>query len=102
MSLPWGRRDAQYRPSRQSPQCEHRWHSACDDIRMTDDLVRRSGKGPDDAHPQMAGGADDPDPSDYGDPRVAQAGDDPDADGALGERIVDADRLRGRSGAGDG
>ena len=69
---------------------------------MTDDLVRRAGKGPEDAHPEIAGGADDPDPSDYGDPRVAQAGDDPADERALGEPIVDADRLRGRSGAGEG
>lgn len=69
---------------------------------MTDDLVRRSGKGPEDAHPLMGGGADDPDPSDYGDPRVAQSGDDPVDERALGEPIADAERLRGRSGAGDG
>ena len=69
---------------------------------MTDDLARRSGKRVEDAHPEMAGGADDPDPSDYGDPRVAQAGDDPSDERAIGEPIVDADRLTGRSGAGDG
>jgi hypothetical protein len=70
--------------------------------RMTDDLARRSGKGPEDAHPEMGGGADDPDPSDYGDPRVTQAGDDPAGEDALGAPIGDADRLTGRSGAGDG
>jgi hypothetical protein len=69
---------------------------------MTDELQRRSGKGPEDAHPEMAGGAEDPDPSDYSDPAVAQAGDDPDGEDALGRPIADAYRLRGRSGAGDG
>ena len=69
---------------------------------VNDDLRRRSGKGPEDAHPEMSGGADDPDPSDYSDPDVAQPGDDPAGEDALGAPIVDADRLRGRSGAGDG
>ena len=69
---------------------------------MSDDLRRRSGKGPDDAHPEMGGGRDDPDPSDYADPEVMQPGDDPEGEDALGGPIADADRLRGRSGAGDG
>jgi hypothetical protein len=42
-----------------------------------DNLKRRAGKGPDDGHPEMGGGASDPDPSDYADPRVTQPGDDP-------------------------
>jgi len=42
------------------------------------------------------------DRSDQGDPRVAQTGDDPQDERALGAPIGDADRLRGRSGAGDG
>ena len=42
---------------------------------MTDDLERRAGKGPDDAHPDNR--ADETDPSDYADPRVAQPGEDP-------------------------
>jgi hypothetical protein len=66
------------------------------------DLDRRSGKGPEDAHPEMAGGRDDPDPSDYSDPAVAQHGDDPPGEDALGAPIADADRLRGGSGAGRG
>ena len=69
---------------------------------MTDELHRRSGKGADDAHPEMSGGPDRPDPSDYSDPDVAQPGDDPPGEDALGPRVVDADRLMGRSGAGDG
>ncbi len=44
---------------------------------MTDDLDRRAGKRPDDEHPEMGGGAESPDPSDYADPRVAQPGEDP-------------------------
>lgn len=44
---------------------------------MTNDLERRAGKGPDDEHPEMAGDAESPDPSDYADPRVVQPGDDP-------------------------
>ena len=52
---------------------------------MDDDLERRAGKGPDDAHPAGEGGAEDPDPSDYADPRVAQPGDDPPGEDALGE-----------------
>lgn len=47
------------------------------------DLERRAGKGPDDAHPDQAGGAGDPDPSDYADPRVAQPGEDPAGEDAL-------------------
>ena len=94
MSLPSGRRGGQYT-------------RGCGTARatgspMTDELVRRSGKGPEDAHPEMTGGPDDPDPSDYGDPRVAQAGEDPAGEDALGAPIRDADRLTGRSGAGDG
>lgn len=50
---------------------------------MTDDLERRAGKGPDDDRPEMRGGADDPDPSDYSDPRVVQPGDDPPGEDAL-------------------
>ena len=69
---------------------------------VTDDLRRRSGKAPEDEHPEMAGGARDPDPSDYSDPEVAQPGDDPAGEAALGEPIGDADRLRGATGAGDG
>ena len=44
---------------------------------MNDDLEKRAGKGPDDKHPEMSGGASDPDPSDYADPRVTQPGEDP-------------------------
>lgn len=42
---------------------------------MTDDLERRAGKGPEDAHPDNR--AHETDPSDYADPRVAQPGEDP-------------------------
>jgi hypothetical protein len=52
---------------------------------MRDDLDRRAGKAPADAHPIGEGGADDPDPSDYADPRVAQPGEDPDDEQALGD-----------------
>lgn len=69
---------------------------------MTDDLERRSGKAPEDAHPNMTGGPSDPDPSDYSDPAVAQPGEDPEGEEALGEPIANADRLRGDSGAGGG
>lgn len=48
-----------------------------------DDLDRRAGKKPEDEHPAMTGGADDPDPSDYADPRVAQPGEDPPGEDAL-------------------
>ncbi len=48
-----------------------------------DDLERRAGKGPDDKHPEMGGGAEDPDPSDYSDPRVTQPGEDPPGEDAL-------------------
>jgi hypothetical protein len=54
---------------------------------MDDDLERRAGKRPDEAHPISQGGADDPDPSDYADPRVAQPGEDP-----PGEDALDPDR----------
>ncbi len=47
------------------------------------DLERRAGKSPEDEHPAMSGGPDDPDPSDYADPRVAQPGDDPPDEDAL-------------------
>lgn len=50
---------------------------------MTDDIERRAGKAPEDAHPEMAGGDADPDPSDYADPRVAQPGEDPPGEDAL-------------------
>ena len=50
---------------------------------MDDDLDRRAGKPPDDAHPISQGGAEDPDPSDYADPRVAQPGEDPPGEDAL-------------------
>lgn len=53
---------------------------------MSDDLERRAGKAPDDAHPELAGGAGDPDPSDYADPRVAQPGEDPPDEDALPAR----------------
>ena len=51
---------------------------------MDEDLDRRAGKPPDDTHPISQGGADDPDPSDYADPRVAQPGEDPPGEDALG------------------
>ncbi len=54
-----------------------------------DDLERRSGKGPDDAHPLMEGGHENPDPSDYADPRVAQPGEDPPDEDALGGEVAD-------------
>ena len=44
---------------------------------MDDDLERRAGKGPEDEHPAGEGGARNPDPADYADPRVAQPGEDP-------------------------
>lgn len=47
------------------------------------ELERRAGKGPDDAHPEQDGGVQDPDPSDYADPRVAQPGEDPPDEDAL-------------------
>ena len=50
------------------------------------DLERRAGKRAEDAHPEMGGGADDPDPSDYADPRVAQPADDPEGEQARGPR----------------
>ena len=50
---------------------------------MTDDLERRAGKGPDDAHPLNQGDETDPDPSDYSDTRVAQPGEDPPGEDAL-------------------
>jgi hypothetical protein len=50
---------------------------------MDEDLERRAGKAPEDAHPPSTGGADDPDPSDYADPRVAQPGEDPPGEDAL-------------------
>ena len=49
----------------------------------TDDLERRAGKGPDDAHPEMGGGIVDPDPSDYADPRVTRPGGDPPGEDAV-------------------
>ncbi|MCA1571867.1 MAG: hypothetical protein LC798_16455 [Chloroflexi bacterium] len=60
-------------------------------MRHDSDLERRAGKGPEDEHPEMAGGADDPDPSDYADPRVAQPGEDPPGENAMPPRR-DADR----------
>lgn len=42
-----------------------------------EELARRAGKPPEDEHPVGEGGPDDPDPSDYADPRVAQPGEDP-------------------------
>jgi len=53
------------------------------------DLERRAGKGPEDEHPEMDGGAADPDPSDYADPRVAQPGDDPPGEDAMERRPLD-------------
>jgi hypothetical protein len=53
---------------------------------MTDELTRRAGKGPEDAHPIGEGGADDPDPADYADPRVAQPGEDPPGEDAMRPR----------------
>lgn len=50
---------------------------------MTEDLERRAGKRPEDEHPEMAGGPEDPDPSDYADPRVAQPGEDPPGEDAM-------------------
>jgi hypothetical protein len=44
---------------------------------VDEDLERRAGKGPDDAHPIGECDEHDADPSDYADPRVAQPGDDP-------------------------
>jgi hypothetical protein len=55
------------------------------------DLERRAGKGPDDEHPEMGGGASDPDPSDYADPRVTQPGEDPDGEDALSPRRTPPD-----------
>lgn len=51
---------------------------------MTDEteLERRAGKPPEDAHPTLE--ADEPDPSDYADPRVAQPGEDPPGEEARG------------------
>ena len=56
------------------------------------DLEPRAGKGPDDEHPEMGGGASDPDPSDYSDPRVTQPGEDPDGEDALRPRPAPPDR----------
>jgi len=53
------------------------------------DLERRAGKGPEDKHPEMDGGAADPDPSDYADPRVAQPGEDPPGEDAMERRPPD-------------
>lgn len=50
---------------------------------MDEDLERRAGKGPADDHPDSVGGAADPDPSDYADPRVAQPGEDPPDEDAM-------------------
>jgi len=50
---------------------------------MNDELERRAGKGPDDAHPVGEAGQSQPDPSDYADPRVAQPGDDPPDEDAM-------------------
>ena len=50
---------------------------------MAEDLERRAGKAPEDAHPAQEGGDTDPDPSDYADPRVAQSGDDPPGEDAM-------------------
>ena len=49
---------------------------------MDDDLDRRAGKGPEDAHPTNEGA--EADPSDYSDERVAQPGEDPPDEDALG------------------
>lgn len=48
---------------------------------MSDDLERRAGKHPDDAHPSQE--ATETEPSDYGDPRVAQPGEDPHGEDAM-------------------
>lgn len=54
-----------------------------------DDLDNRAGKPAEDDRPEMAGGADDPDPADYADPRVAQPGQDPPGENALQGRDRD-------------
>ena len=59
---------------------------------MTSELERRAGKPPDEAHPIGQGGADDPDPSDYADPRVAQPGEDP--PGEQARRRLDEEEAR--------
>jgi hypothetical protein len=58
---------------------------------MDDDLERRAGKGPDDAHPVGEATDGETDPSDYADPRVAQPGDDPADEDALGPDARSAD-----------
>ncbi len=50
---------------------------------MDDDLDRRAGKRPDEAHPETHRQSEDADPSDYADPRVVQPGDDPPGEDAL-------------------
>lgn len=50
-------------------------------LRMNEELERRAGKRPEDAHPALEG--TEPDPSDYADPRVAQPGDDPPGEDAM-------------------
>jgi hypothetical protein len=50
-----------------------------------DDLERRAGKEPDDAHPETHERSQDADPSDFADPRVAQPGEDPPGEEALTE-----------------
>jgi hypothetical protein len=42
-----------------------------------EDLQRRAGKEPDDAHPEAHDRSQEADPSDFADPRVAQPGQDP-------------------------
>ena len=51
--------------------------------RVDDDLERRAGKQPDDAHPIGEGDEHDPDPLDYADPRVTQPGEDPPGEDAM-------------------
>jgi hypothetical protein len=56
-----------------------------------DDLERRAGKEPDDAHPETHDRSRDGDPSDYADPRVAQPGEDPPGEAARTEVNPDED-----------
>jgi len=50
---------------------------------VEEDLERRAGKPPHEAHPIGEGDERDPDPSDYADPRVAQPGEDPPGEDAM-------------------
>ena len=55
------------------------------------DLDRRAGKSPGETHPIGEGGPDDPDPSDYADPRVAQPGEDPPGEDAMERDATEPD-----------